>query len=62
MRTRTHTSMFACMHVQWFGNMATMRWWDDLWLNEGFASCLMYMAMDHIYPQWNVVSCIAPPL
>ncbi|KAL8600328.1 hypothetical protein ACOMHN_060946 [Nucella lapillus] len=38
----------------WFGNMATMRWWDDLWLNEGFASSLMYIAMDHIYPEWNV--------
>ncbi|XP_076438567.1 glutamyl aminopeptidase-like [Babylonia areolata] len=38
----------------WFGNMATMRWWDDLWLNEGFASSLMYIAMDDIYPQWNV--------
>ncbi|PVD36556.1 hypothetical protein C0Q70_03541 [Pomacea canaliculata] len=38
----------------WFGNMATMRWWDDLWLNEGFASSLMYIAMDHVYPEWNV--------
>ncbi|KAK7471671.1 hypothetical protein BaRGS_00035684, partial [Batillaria attramentaria] len=38
----------------WFGNMATMRWWDDLWLNEGFASILMYIAMDHVYPEWNV--------
>ena len=36
--------------------MATMRWWDDLWLNEGFASSLMYIAMDHVYPEWNVVS------
>ncbi|XP_059141543.1 glutamyl aminopeptidase-like [Physella acuta] len=38
----------------WFGNMVTMKWWDDLWLNEGFASLLMYLAMDHVYPQWNV--------
>ncbi|XP_048750155.2 aminopeptidase N-like [Ostrea edulis] len=38
----------------WFGNMVTMRWWDDLWLNEGFASLLMYFAMDAIYPDWNV--------
>ena len=41
---------------QWFGNMVTMKWWDDLWLNEGFASLLMYFAMDAIYPEWNVVS------
>ncbi|KAH9509723.1 hypothetical protein Btru_044338 [Bulinus truncatus] len=38
----------------WFGNMVTMTWWDDLWLNEGFASLLMYLAMDHAYPHWNV--------
>ncbi|XP_046543779.1 glutamyl aminopeptidase-like [Haliotis rubra] len=38
----------------WFGNMVTMKWWDDLWLNEGFASLLMYFAMDNAYPEWNV--------
>lgn len=36
--------------------MVTMRWWDDLWLNEGFANTLMYFALDSIYPTWNVVS------
>ena len=34
----------------------TMKWWDDLWLNEGFASTLMYFAMDHVNPDWRVVS------
>ncbi|XP_064645182.1 aminopeptidase N-like isoform X2 [Lineus longissimus] len=38
----------------WFGNMATMKWWDDLWLNEGFASTLMYFAMNDIFPDWKV--------
>ncbi|XP_048251053.1 glutamyl aminopeptidase-like [Haliotis rufescens] len=38
----------------WFGNMVTMKWWDDLWLNEGFASILMFFAMDNAYPEWNV--------
>ncbi|KAL5019806.1 hypothetical protein ScPMuIL_002698 [Solemya velum] len=38
----------------WYGNMATMTWWDDLWLNEGFASLLMYFAMGHMNPRWNV--------
>jgi len=35
-----------------------MRWWDDLWLNEGFASTLMYFAMDDAHPEWNVVTYI----
>ncbi|ELU05065.1 hypothetical protein CAPTEDRAFT_184807 [Capitella teleta] len=38
----------------WFGNMVTMRWWDDLWLNEGFANTLMYFALDTIYSTWKV--------
>ena len=36
--------------------MVTMKWWDDLWLNEGFANTLMYFALDDINPKWNVVS------
>jgi len=33
----------------------TLRWWNDLWLNEGFASYVEYLGADHAQPTWNIV-------
>ncbi len=39
---------------QWFGNLVTMMWWDDLWLNESFASVMEYYVVDAICPNYRI--------
>ncbi|MDE1832881.1 MAG: M1 family metallopeptidase [Candidatus Micrarchaeota archaeon] len=39
---------------QWFGDLVTMRWWNDLWLNESFATYMSYKAMESVYPEWEM--------
>jgi aminopeptidase N len=39
---------------QWFGNLVTMKWWNNLWLNESFATLMEYVAIDALHPEWNV--------
>ncbi|KAM7510796.1 hypothetical protein LguiB_009671 [Lonicera macranthoides] len=39
---------------QWFGNLVTMEWWTHLWLNEGFATWVSYLATDILFPEWKI--------
>jgi len=38
---------------QWFGNLVTMKWWDNLWLNESFADFVEHIAVDALHPEWD---------
>ena len=40
---------------QWFGNLVTMKWWNDLWLNESFATFMSYKALTRIHPEWDTM-------
>lgn len=54
--TKQYVAMVVAHELahQWFGNLVTMRWWTDLWLNEGFASWIEYLATDYNFPEWNM--------
>jgi len=54
--SREMVAMVICHEVshQWFGDLVTMKWWDDLWLNESFANVMEYVAPDALFPKWQV--------
>ncbi|HIW71588.1 MAG TPA: M1 family metallopeptidase [Candidatus Levilactobacillus faecigallinarum] len=54
MKQRVATVVAHELAHQWFGDLVTMKWWDDLWLNESFANMMEYVAIDAIEPDWHI--------
>jgi len=56
MRTKQNIALTLAHELshQWFGDLVTMSWWDDLWLNESSATFLEYMAVDSVFPSWKM--------
>jgi len=54
-RTRITTMLHEMSH-QWLGGLVTARWWDELWLNEGFASWITPKLLDGVHPDWHLKS------
>ncbi|CAO3593307.1 unnamed protein product [Absidia cylindrospora] len=54
--SKKRTAYVVCHELahQWFGNLVTMKWWNELWLNESFATWVGWLAVDDIYPDWDV--------
>jgi aminopeptidase N/puromycin-sensitive aminopeptidase len=50
------------MAHQWFGDLVTMQWWDNIWLNEGFATWMESKAVAKMHPEWNIDETVASDL
>jgi aminopeptidase N/puromycin-sensitive aminopeptidase len=47
------------MAHQWFGDLVTMQWWDNIWLNEGFATWMENKPVEAMHPEWNIDQVVA---
>ena len=54
--TKENVSLVVAHEIahQWFGDLVTMRWWDNVWLNEGFATWMEYKVVAAMHPEWNI--------
>jgi tricorn protease interacting factor F2/3 len=58
-RTIAETTAHEMAHM-WFGNLVTMNWWSDIWLNESFATFMSYRILDRAYPEFDSWSDFLP--
>ena len=56
LRDKVRIGYVVCHELahQWFGNLVTMEWWTHLWLNEGFATWVGWLAVDNLFPKWKI--------
>lgn len=55
---KEHIALIICHEIahQWFGNLVTMDWWNEVFLNEGFANYMEYKCVEHLFPDWSIMS------